>query len=229
MNDAFALPPVALHYLEQLRLEAASLPAAERTRLVEQIREHLIEAVAEGGDPDATVARLGHPRELVADADPGLGATAGRPSWQRVVLLCSIAAVAASASGALGMAVAIMTSQRALLLGPSRLLLAVGVSALVATGAVGMLLRRVDRTADGRSQQALRSRPLLAAGLVTGAAMLALGVLGCALAGLLLTVTGSPRATIVGALGLAVVTAGIVALVRTTRSLRSHGARTSIG
>lgn len=229
MNDGTALPPRALDYLRQLDLEAASLPPAERVRLVGQIREHLLDALADGADAGDAVARVGHPRELVAEAAPELPVNLAGPSWQRVVLGCSIVAAVMSVAGMVGTLVAIASSQRGLLLIPSMLLLALGSSALLATGVVGLLLRGADRATNGLHREALRARPLLAARLVTGWAMLALGTLGCALSGLMLAVTGNPGSALILVLGLAAAAAGVVLLVSTARVLRSHAAPAAVG
>lgn len=229
MNDGTALPPTARDYLRQLDLEAASLPPAERVRLVEQIREHLLDALADGADAGDAVARVGHPRELVAEAAPEAPVILSGPSWQRVVLGCSIVAAVMSVAGMLGTLVAIASSQRGLLLVPSMLLLALGVSALLATSMVGVLLRGADRATNGRHREALRARPLLVARLVTGWTMLALGSLGCALSGLMLAMTGNPRSALFLVLGLAAAAAGVVLLVSTARVLRSHAAPSAVG
>lgn len=93
MTDATALPPTAQRYLEQLELRATVLPTAHRVQLLGQVTEHLTEALDEGDDVDAMLARLGSPSELVTAAiDEGFidEVVARRP---KVLLWVGIAAL----------------------------------------------------------------------------------------------------------------------------------------
>ncbi len=88
-----ASDPLIDAYLKRLRATARALPRARRDELVEQIREHLDEAIAPGADElevRNALERLGEPDGIVGEEIERLGirpTRAGRLEWITVVLL----------------------------------------------------------------------------------------------------------------------------------------------
>lgn len=64
------LDPQVEKYLSELRRAVAVLPADRRKNLVEEIRGHAAEALAEGEPPEQVIATLGDPEAIVAEASP---------------------------------------------------------------------------------------------------------------------------------------------------------------
>jgi hypothetical protein len=85
--------PLAVQYLKQLRAGGRALPRNSRDDLVQQIEDHLRDAIPEGAsDTDARAAldRLGTPRTIVAAEAERLGVrlpAAGGLEWSVVFLL----------------------------------------------------------------------------------------------------------------------------------------------
>lgn len=85
--------PLIESYIKQLRTKARPLPRASRDELVEQIREHLREALPPGHSQAETrnaLERLGDPDAIVAEERDRLGietARAGKLEWAAVFLL----------------------------------------------------------------------------------------------------------------------------------------------
>jgi hypothetical protein len=92
MTTATAHPLVS-DYLKQLRATARSLPRTDRDELLQQIREHLDEALPPGAsetDVRNALDRLGSPETIVAEQFDRLGirpARAGKLEWITVCLL----------------------------------------------------------------------------------------------------------------------------------------------
>jgi hypothetical protein len=85
--------PLIESYLKQLRMSARPLPRAPRDELVEQIREHLREALPPGhsqAEARRAIEKLGDPDTIVAEEFDRLGletARAGKLEWAVVFLL----------------------------------------------------------------------------------------------------------------------------------------------
>lgn len=212
------LPPGARRYLEQLELASAELPTAHRTQLLEQIHEHLAEAIDDGAELSSVLLRLGTPEEVVADARPS-DARRG-PSWERVMLRFAIASAIACGAGLLGVIVAAAMQLRGMLLLPSLLVLLGGAATLLATAVLAGALRRTGER-DRQARDALLARPSVAATLIAGSTALALGLLGAFTGALMMAMTANPRSGLIGALGIALALAGGAVVWRTARSLRS--------
>ena len=88
-----ASDPLIDTYLKRLRATARALPRAQRDELVEQIREHLDEAIPPGADEVEVrnaLERLGEPDGIVGEEIERLGirpTRAGRLEWLTVALL----------------------------------------------------------------------------------------------------------------------------------------------
>lgn len=85
--------PLVETYIKRLRAESRTLPRAERDELLEQIQEHLREALSPGSseaDVRNALEHLGEPEAIVADEFDRLGfkpATAGKLEWAVIFLL----------------------------------------------------------------------------------------------------------------------------------------------
>lgn len=85
--------PLIESYIKQLRVKGRLLPRAERDELMQQIEDHLREALPPGsGEAEARNAleQLGGPDEIIAEEFDRLGivpATAGKLEWAVVFLL----------------------------------------------------------------------------------------------------------------------------------------------
>jgi uncharacterized membrane protein len=79
--------PLVETYLKRLRAESRTLPRAERDELMQQIQEHLHEALSPGAseaDVRNALEHLGEPEAIVAEEFDRLGfkpATAGKLEW----------------------------------------------------------------------------------------------------------------------------------------------------
>lgn len=212
------LPAGARRYLEQLEIAAAGLPAAHRAQLLEQIHEHLLEAIDEGVEVATVLERLGAPQELVADARPA--GAARSPSWERVLLRFAIASAVACGAGLLGVALAAALSLRSMLLLPALLLLIAGAATLVTTAVLALVLRRASER-DRQVRDALLSRPATVATRIGASGMLALGLLAACTGLLMMAMTGNPRSSMILAPGILLALAGALLLWRTSRATRS--------
>jgi uncharacterized membrane protein len=85
--------PLVETYLKRLRAESRTLPRAERDELMQQIQEHLHEALSPGAseaDVRNALEHLGEPEAIVAEEFDRLGfkpATAGKLEWAVIFLL----------------------------------------------------------------------------------------------------------------------------------------------
>jgi hypothetical protein len=90
---AAAADPLVEAYLRQLRVQARKLPRARRDELLQQIQEHLDEALPPGSneaDVRNALEHLGEPETIIAEEFDRLGiqpATAGKLEWAVVFLL----------------------------------------------------------------------------------------------------------------------------------------------
>lgn len=85
--------PLIESYVKQLRAKARTLPRAHRDELMQQIEEHLREALPPGtseADARNALEQLGEPEAIIAEEFDRLGiqrATAGKLEWAVVFLL----------------------------------------------------------------------------------------------------------------------------------------------
>ena len=85
--------PLIESYVKQLRAKARTLPRATRDELMQQIEEHLREALPPGSseaDARNALEQLGEPEAIIAEEFDRLGiqrATAGKLEWAVVFLL----------------------------------------------------------------------------------------------------------------------------------------------
>ncbi|WP_206446927.1 HAAS signaling domain-containing protein [Agrococcus sp. KRD186] len=203
MTEATALPPAAQHYLEQLRLESAALPQVDRQQLLGQISEHLREAVDDGSEIDDVLARLGSPRELVAEAGAETLEQAPAP-WRPSALLWL--AVAAIVVGALML---LWGGGLMLVTGRGRGLLLAVPGAVLAVAGVVLLVRQLRTGNDDlAAAQAKRrvARSLSIAAITAGALVLILTVA-------MLGLTGRGRSLLIAIPGIVLAIGGGIALL----------------
>ncbi|SFS16535.1 Protein of unknown function [Agrococcus baldri] len=213
MTEATALPPAAQHYLEQLRLESARLPRADRQQLLGQISEHLGEAAGEGSEIDDVLARLGSPRELVAEAGAETAEQAPAPRRPSAMLWLAAAAIV------VGALMLLWGGSLMLVTGRGRtLLLAVPGAVLAATGVVLLVRRLRSGDDDPATAQARRriARTLSIAAIAAGALLLILS-------GALVLLTGRGRSLLIAIPGIVLAIGGSIALLLTARRPERSG------
>lgn len=203
MTDT-AFPPAAQHYLEQLRHEAAALPAIDRQQLLGQISEHLSESIADGLDAESVLDRLGSPRELVAAAAAEQEPPA--PPWRPSPLLWL-----AVAGITIGTIMLLWGGGMILLTGRGRSLLPLAIPGLLLAVAGIVLLVRELRSSRGDPAAARAKRRIVRWFAV---AAIAIGALALALGGLIFGVTGRGRSLLLAIPGIVLAALGIIALVR---------------
>lgn len=210
MSDTASLPPAAEHFLQQLELEAAALPASDRHELLMQIREHLGDSIDDGAPVDEVLARLGSPRELVLEAG-GDAAPAAAPAlapWHPGPLLWI-----ALAGVAVGVLLLLWSGTGFALVGRGRMLLPAATGLLLTVAAAVVLVRGL-RTRGAPEAEAVAKRRFVR-GVAIGC--IALGAMGLLMAGGLTMLTGRFRAVLLALPALVLALGGVAALVRAGR------------
>ncbi|WP_143143666.1 HAAS signaling domain-containing protein [Agrococcus sp. Marseille-P2731] len=204
MHQPTPLPLEAQRYLEQLDLEAAMLPQPRRAQLVSQIREHLHDAVEDRAEIRAVLARLGTPRELVAEAQPEVNSERPPQSRSPWPLMLAIAVLA------IGVLLLLIGGTVFSMSGRGRwLVLALPGFVFAGVGAVLLSRERRRSREDPAARSAARRavRWLAISGL-------AVGVLMLALAGVLFAMTGRWRSVLFALPGILLALACAIALLR---------------
>ncbi|WP_413319595.1 hypothetical protein AA0Z99_03770 [Agrococcus sp. 1P02AA] len=215
MHQHPSLPTEAQRYLEQLELEAAVLPEARRAQLVGQIREHLLDALDDRAELKAVIGRLGAPRELVAEAQPGGSTARPRPSRSPWPLVLAIAALA------IGVLLLLISGTLFALSGRGRSFVLAVPGVLVAAGGAVLLIRQRRRNREDPAASAAARRAVR--GLVIVG--LAAGVLLLALAGAVFVMTGRWRSILFALPGVLLAVGCGIALLRGA----SHARRAGLG